>query len=43
MLNFLAKQKITNTCQFGFLNNHSTELAITFTYDQLLKNLNNNK
>ena len=43
MLNFLTKQKIINTCQYGFLNNHSTELALTSTYDQLLKNLNNNK
>ena len=43
MLNFLTKQKIINTCQYGFLNNHSIELALTSTHDQLLKNLNNNK
>ena len=43
MLNFFTKQKIINTCQSGFLNKHSTKLALTSTNNQLLKNLNNNK
>ena len=37
MLNFLTKQKIINTCQYGFLNKHFTELALTSTHDQLIK------
>ena len=42
MLNFLNKFNIINNNQFGFRQGHSTELAITKFYEDILTNLNNN-
>ena len=39
----LTKYNILIPCQFSFLTNHSTELAVTSIYEQLLNNLNDNK
>ena len=43
MMRYLTKYNILSPCQFGFLTNHSTELAVTSIYKQLLNNLNDNK
>ena len=42
MLNFFNKFNIINHNQFGFRQSHSTELAITKFYEDILTNLNNN-
>ena len=43
MLKFISKNNILTPFQYGFIENDSTELAITAFYDKLLKNLNENK
>ena len=40
---FLDKNNILTSSQFGFRENNSTELAITSFYDKLLNNLNENE
>ena len=42
-MSYLTKYNILSPCQFDFLTNHSTELAVTSVYEQLLNNLNDNK
>ena len=43
MIQFLNKNEIISSSQFGFRIYSSTELAITALYDKLLNNLNENK
>jgi len=43
MTNFMNKNLILTLSQYGFCENSSTELAITYFYDKLLNNLNENK
>ena len=43
MLNFFNKFNIINKNQFGFRQGHSTELAITKFYEDILTNSNNNQ
>ena len=40
---FLCEYKLLTSCQYGFGENNSTELAITSFYDKLLNNINENK
>ena len=42
ILNFCHKYKIINSTQFGFRQGHSTELAISKFYEDILNNFNNN-
>ena len=43
MLEFIDKNNILTSFQFGFKANNSTELAITSFYDNLLNNINESK
>ena len=43
MLKFINKHNILTQHQFGFRKKHSTELAITEVYNDLLNNLEDNK
>ena len=42
LLNFFEKNNIINNNQFGFRKGHSTELAISKFYEDILTNFNNN-
>jgi len=39
----LAENNLIDERQYDFRENHSTELAITTIYDELLRNFDNNK
>ena len=43
MLEFIDKNNILTSFQFGFKANNSTKLAITSIYDNLLNNINESK
>lgn len=42
LLNFFETNRVLANNQFGFRSGHSTELAVTKFYEDILKNLNNN-
>ena len=43
MIKFFDKNDVITQRQFGFRNNHSTELAVTEIHNKLLKNMDENK